>query len=113
MIWPERSRIVILAQSDQGPFVPNVCRQCEDGPCAAACPVEAITFDERIAAWVVDVEACIGCGDCVEACPYADTRHPGAIFLDEERGVSLKCDLCGGEPECAAMCPSGAIQVNT
>ncbi len=104
MIWLEQSRIAILAQSDHGPFVPNVCRQCEDGPCAAACPVEAITLDKRIAAWVVDVEECIGCGDCVEACPYE------AIFLDEERVVSLKCDLCGGEPECAAMCPSGAIR---
>jgi len=102
-IWPARSRILIVAQSDDGPFTPNVCRQCEDAPCAAACPVEAIILNERTGAWVVDAEECIGCGDCVEACPY------GAIFLDKDLGVSLKCDLCGGEPECAALCPSGAI----
>ncbi|OQY18618.1 MAG: hypothetical protein DRI77_00280 [Chloroflexi bacterium] len=104
-VWPERSRITIIAQSDEGPFVLNVCRQCEDAPCAAACPVEAISLDERTGAWVMDAEECIGCGACVEACPY------GAIFVDEELGVALKCDLCGGEPECAAMCPSGAITV--
>ena len=103
-IWPGRARIAVVAESDTGPFLPNVCRQCEDAPCAEACPVEAIALDERTRAWVVDTEECIGCGDCVEACPY------GAIFVDEQLGVSLKCDLCGGEPECAAMCPSGAIQ---
>jgi Fe-S-cluster-containing hydrogenase component 2 len=102
-IWPGRSRIAILADSDDGPFVPHVCRQCADAPCAAACPEEAIALVERTGAWVVDVEVCIGCGACVDACPY------GAIVVDEQLGVSLKCDLCGGEPECAAMCPSGAI----
>ena len=104
-IWPERARITIVAQSDDGPFLPNVCRQCEDAPCAVACPVGAITLDERIGAWVVDVEECIGCDSCMDACPYE------VIFLDEQLGVSLKCDLCGGEPECATMCPSGAVAV--
>ena len=114
-IWPARSRLTIVAQYDSGPFVPTVCRQCgalswpkgDDAPCAAACPVEAITFNEHTGAWAVDEEGCIGCGDCVEACPY------GAISLGEGTGVPLKCDLCGGEPECAAMCPSGAIRLRT
>ncbi len=106
-VWPERARITIVAQSDEGPFAPTVCRQCEDAPCAVVCPVGAITLNEHTGAWVVDVEECIGCGDCVEACPYE------TIFLDEELGVSLKCNLCGGEPECAAMCPSGAIALIT
>jgi carbon-monoxide dehydrogenase iron sulfur subunit len=104
-VWPARSRITIVAQSDDGPFIPTVCRQCEDASCAVACPVEAITRDERTGAWVVDVEECIGCGDCVEACPFE------GMAFDDERAIPLKCDLCGGEPECAAMCPSGAIQV--
>jgi carbon-monoxide dehydrogenase iron sulfur subunit len=104
-VWPARSRITIVAQSDDGPFIPTVCRQCEDASCAVACPVEAITRDERTGAWVVDVEECIGCFACVEACPFE------GIVFDNERGIPLKCDLCGGEPECAVMCPTGAIQV--
>ena len=42
-IWPGRSRITILADSDEGPFTPSICRQCgalegETAPCAEACP---------------------------------------------------------------------------
>jgi Fe-S-cluster-containing hydrogenase component 2 len=33
------------------------------------------------------------------------------IIFDHERALAFKCDLCGGEPECAAICPSGAIEV--
>ncbi len=105
-IWPTRSRITIVAQSDDGPFIPTICRQCEDAACAAACPVEAITRDERTGAWVVDVGECIGCDACAEDCPFE-----GMVF-DDELGMPLKCDLCGGEPECAGMCPSGAIMVS-
>lgn len=112
-IWPERARIAILlagGQSDSGPFVVNICRQCDDAPCAAACPTGAITLrstasavDPCTGAWVVDARVCAACGDCVEACAY------GAIRVDEDLGVALKCDLCAGEPECAAMCPTGAV----
>jgi len=102
-IWPARSRIAVIAESDAGPFELRVCRQCDDAPCAAACPSEAIALDQRTGAWVVDVELCLGCGSCVDACPH------DAIVLDAERGVALKCDLCAGEPECAAMCPAAAI----
>ncbi len=104
-IWPARSRILVVALDDAGPFALRVCRQCDDAPCAAACPSEAILRHERTGAWVVDAAACVGCGSCVAACPY------DAIVLDEERGVARKCDLCAGEPECAAMCPTGAIVV--
>ena len=104
VIWPERARITVVTSNDTGPFFPIVCRQCKDAPCAAACPVQAISLEERTGAWVVDVEECIGCGSCVDACPYE------AIFVDEQLGVALKCDLCGGEPECVAVCPSGAIE---
>lgn len=63
------------------------CRHCENPPCAEACPVEAIV--KRIDTVVVLREAaCIGCGACVDACPYS------SIELDEAAGVAKKCNLC-------------------
>jgi len=105
VIWPAMARIAIVAPGDDGPFSPNVCRQCDDAPCAAACPVEAISMDGTTGAWAVDSALCEGCGACVQACPY------DVIFVDEVRGTAIKCNLCGGTPECAMMCPTGAVTV--
>lgn len=68
-IWPARARIAIVAQNDDGPFIPTVCRQCDDAPCAVACPAGAVTHDESSGAWMADMEECIGCVSCVDACP--------------------------------------------
>ncbi len=37
------------------------------------------------------------------ACPF------GTINYNQDTGKVIKCDLCGGEPQCAAACPTGAI----
>ena len=57
---------------------------------------------------VVDQDLCIGCGNCVTACPYgARYRDPGARRAD-------KCDFCrhrisrGEEPACVVTCPTKA-----
>ena len=113
VVWPDLARIRIEAETDNGPFSPQVCRQCNArrvsegalAPCAEACPVGAIHFHEETSAWIVSSAECTGCGACEEACPF------GMIIFDRERELALKCDLCGGEPACAAMCPSGAIEV--
>jgi len=113
VIHPDLARIRIESETDEGPFRPQVCRQCSArrategtlAPCAQACPVEAIHLDDRIGAWLIEAATCTGCGSCVEACPF------GMVVLDDERGLALKCDLCGGAPECVQMCPSGAIEV--
>ena len=68
-------------------FRVNVCRHCDDPPCADACPEEAITKRED-GIVVLDYELCTGCKSCVEACPY-DT-----IDFDEEKGIAQKCNLC-------------------
>lgn len=104
-VWPDRARIRILSEDDGGPFFPAVCRQCDDVPCAAACPVESIAIDSRAGAVRVDSDKCLFCGDCACACPY------GAIFLDEGRRLTLICDLCGGEPRCVPMCPKEVIRI--
>jgi ferredoxin len=50
---------------------------------------------------LIDVEACVQCGTCVEECPAA------AISLDVVPVVSAEdCVNCG---ICVDVCPSGAI----
>ena len=85
------------------------CQHCEDAPCAAACPVEAI---ERRPDGVVilDSETCTGCQACIAACPY------DAIAFDAEKNIAMKCNLCihrieqGLVPACADnICPAHCI----
>ena len=93
-------------------FVPCMCFQCDDPPCAHVCPVDAITKRED-GIVVVDEGVCTGCKLCVCACPY------GSMFHNEVKGVAGKCDLCrdridsGLEPACAKHCIGGAIQLVT
>ena len=54
-------------------------------------------------------DVCIGCKTCVNSCPYQ------VPVLDEELGISRKCDSCvairqaGGTPACVAGCPNRAL----
>jgi molybdopterin-containing oxidoreductase family iron-sulfur binding subunit len=62
-------------------FFPRPCMHCDEPPCIPVCPVEPVKATSKRPDGVVDIdyELCIGCGLCVEACPY------GARFLDNER----------------------------
>jgi Fe-S-cluster-containing hydrogenase component 2 len=77
------------------------CYQCNPAPCVDACTEEAI-IRGKSDAWVIDRDKCIGCGLCVDACPY------DVIVLDSEN-VAMKCDLCNGNPSCVEFCPTHAI----
>ena len=68
-----------------------------------ACPVNAIAIDPATGAKVVIDSACIGCHLCTIACPF------GTVFTLPQSGKAAKCNLCGGQPACAAACPTQAI----
>ncbi len=52
----------------------------------------------------IDLEACIGCGQCVDACPVqALSMKDGKSQVDE----SL-CIDCGA---CVAVCPTNALSL--
>jgi Fe-S-cluster-containing dehydrogenase component len=89
--------------------VPVVCMHCEDPACAAVCPADAI---KKTADGIVQSalqSRCIGCSNCVLACPFGVPRYVARI------DQMMKCDMCydrtsvGKKPMCATVCPSGAI----
>ena len=68
-------------------FQVNVCRHCDDPPCAESCPEGAIVQrDDGIV--VLTEESCTGCRLCLDACPY------NAISFDTKNNVARKCNLC-------------------
>ena len=50
-------------------FLPVACMHCGDPPCEQVCPTRATTkrADGLVA---IDYDLCIGCANCVMACPY-------------------------------------------
>jgi anaerobic carbon-monoxide dehydrogenase iron sulfur subunit len=100
-----------------GVTMPIQCRQCEDAPCAFACPTGAIVQQEGMV--TIREKNCVGCKVCVMVCPF------GAISVKAEsdaapdgrtnRGVARKCDLCAGtgreQPACVEACPTKAISL--
>lgn len=88
-------------------FVPKMCNHCTKSPCTQVCPVGA-SFESPEGLALVDKNYCIGCGYCVQACPY------GCRYIDPSEGVVDKCTLCyhrlkeGLDPACMMICPTGA-----
>lgn len=83
------------------------CRLCEDAPCVAACPRDALEQSEETGVVLIDEDKCDGCGWCIEACDY------GAITLHPEKKVVFTCNLCDGDPECVKWCPEEALDFVT
>jgi len=101
-IDPVGSRIRVVEWGPDG-FLPVFCQQCAQAPCRAACPVDAISWDDGTGRVVVDYRRCVSCTMCVAACPF------GAMQFDRERRIVFKCDLCDGNPQCIHFCETGAL----
>ncbi len=100
---PTLARVTALWFKDLGRFVTVTCRQCEEPLCAEACPRHAIRRDLETGAMVVDEALCIGCRSCFLACPF------GIPAIHHGRGAMVKCNLCGGDPQCVRECPREAL----
>ncbi len=85
------------------------CMHCTEPSCVAVCPTGAAFKREEDGIVLIDDEVCIGCKNCVVACPYA---IPGE---NEESKVVEKCTFCqermkeGKPTNCSEACPAGAI----
>lgn len=109
------------------------CHHCEGAPCAAVCPVNAITHEDGSIR--VDEQTCIGCRLCAIACPFG-AIHPSGTSIAGVAGVcdptplhpralsplltqapgqytcAVKCDLCSFDPvgpHCVTACPTDAL----
>lgn len=90
------------------PFQPGACMHCENPTCVSACPTGATYKDKDTGEVVIDEALCIGCGNCIPACPY-DAR-----FRNEVKRKADKCNYCperraaGLPPACVDTCPTKA-----
>ena len=95
------------------------CRGCIAHRCQAACPRDAITFDENHHAHI-NPDKCVNCGKCASVCPYSAIQSHvrpcerackvKAISHSENHYACIdenKCTSCGA---CVYQCPFGAIQ---
>lgn len=112
--WPQQRRdflprIHVVPQRNASSA--TTCRHCNDAPCVASCPTQALWFaNDSIQ---LKQEACIGCKNCVMACPF------GAIEMvansEDAPQLAQKCDLCSqhpsGQQACVASCPTSALHL--
>ena len=92
---------------------PMVCMHCEDPTCAQVCPADAIKQTEEGIVQSALKPRCIGCSNCVLACPFGVPKY--VADFDQ----MMKCDMCtdrtseGLTPMCASVCPSEALWYGT
>jgi Fe-S-cluster-containing dehydrogenase component len=89
--------------------VPAICMHCDDPTCAEVCPADAIKKGEDGVVLSALKPRCIGCSNCVLACPFGIPKMMAKLEL------MMKCDMCydrtsvGKRPMCATVCPSQAL----
>ena len=99
--------LVVTEPVAKGFFVPKLCNHCRASACTQVCPVGA-SFHSPDGVVLIDRSRCVGCGYCVQACPY------GCRYIDHDLGTADKCTLCYHRlhrnltTACATACPRQA-----
>lgn len=102
-----------IDERDSVQTAPQVCMHCKDPICARVCPADAIKQTPDGVTQSALKPRCIGCSNCVLACPFGVPNYYGGI------DQMMKCDYCydrtsaGKRPMCATVCPSQALAFTT
>lgn len=102
-----------IERRDSVQTAPQVCMHCEDPICARVCPADAIKQTSDGVTQSSLKPRCIGCSNCVIACPFGVPKYEAAV------DQMMKCDYCydrtsvGKKPMCATVCPSQALAFTT
>jgi formate dehydrogenase beta subunit len=91
-------------------FRKDGCMHCTDASCVKVCPSGALHYTDYGTVGIHH-ERCIGCKECITACPFDIPRY------DRETDKIYKCDLClnriraDQQPACVKSCPTGALTI--
>jgi formate dehydrogenase beta subunit len=86
------------------------CMHCTDAACVKVCPSGALHHTE-FGSVGIKKNVCIGCKDCVSACPFEVPKYNKAT------DKMSKCDLCltrlqaNRQPACVKSCLTGALTI--
>jgi len=91
----------------KGLFLKLQCMHCTNASCEAVCPTGAASHHGEVV--IIDQDVCIGCGYCVEACPFGVPHRS-----ESPPTPARKCTFClervqsGRKTACAEACPTDA-----
>ena len=98
---------IFIGGTAQGPKdIIDTISQASGAAAKAAIPLSRGKVLIDLVTATVDEDLCVGCGRCVDVCPYhALTSKPETGLVEV---TEVKCKGCGS---CAATCPVGAMQL--
>jgi formate dehydrogenase beta subunit len=91
-------------------FRKDGCMHCTDAACVKVCPSGSLYYTPYKTVGIHH-EKCIGCKECIAACPFHIPRYDAAT------DKVYKCDLCYSRlqenlpPACVKSCSTGALSI--